>query len=543
LRKLLAVVLALPVLVLVYLSVALHRSAKSRIALAMIVAVTVGGGALGFRAPSGTTAVAPETEPPPQLELTFATRIEVNEAPDAPIHVHFPAAMDQDSVAALLEVDPDTPVQLSWDITSTNLTVRPTGTWEPGALHTITIEAGALQASGRPVAEQIRAVFLTRPATQATIAASELVAGRATIGAEFVIAFDRPIDEPTLALAVEPATEGSFEQVPATEEGVEYRFIPDEPLLPGKLYRVALADGVRDIDGQQVVLAAPLEIQTSTEPTVVRFRPRTRTADVELDATLSVRFSEAMDQGSTAGAWGVTADSAAVAGKVSFAEGDTVLVFDPDAPFANGQTVVMTVGTGARSRIGVPLATAVSSSFTTVAKPAATPTRAPTATASPSSGGGSVGTGNWAAVESYYLKLMNCTRTGGWVSSTGSCSGYGSNGTAPLWIDAGITANVARPYAKMLAVNNLCSHFIGGDPGDRLAAAGYTSYIWAENLGCRSGDPYAAVLGSHLYFQSEKSYSGGHYVNLMNPKYDRAGIGVWVASNRVRLVVDFYHPR
>ena len=51
------------------------------------------------------------------------------------------------------------------------------------------------------------------------------------------------------------------------------------------------------------------------------------------------------------------------------------------------------------------------------------------------------------------------------------------------------------------------------------------------------------MLGSHLFFQSEKSYNGGHYVNLMNSKYDRVGIGVWVSSGRVRLVVDFYHPR
>ena len=53
-----------------------------------------------------------------------------------------------------------------------------------------------------------------------------------------------------------------------------------------------------------------------------------------------------------------------------------------------------------------------------------------------------------------------------------------------------------------------------------------------------------AVLGSHLYFQSERSWSppGGHYVNLMNSQYDRVGIGVWVSSGRVRLVVDFYHP-
>ena len=82
------------------------------------------------------------------------------------------------------------------------------------------------------------------------------------------------------------------------------------------------------------------------------------------------------------------------------------------------------------------------------------------------------------------------------------------------------------------------------DPGDRLRRAGYTSYRWAENLGCRSGNPYSAVLASHRFFQSERSWSplGGHYVNLMNSSYDRAGIGVWVSGGRVRLVVDFYHP-
>ncbi len=95
--------------------------------------------------------------------------------------------------------------------------------------------------------------------------------------------------------------------------------------------------------------------------------------------------------------------------------------------------------------------------------------------------------------------------------------------SAPLALNAGISSNVSRPYAKLLATGNLCDHFIGGNPGDRLRRAGYTSYRWAENLGCRSGNAYSAVLGSHLYFQSEKSYGGGHYVNLMNAAYDRVG--------------------
>jgi uncharacterized protein YkwD len=370
------------------------------------------------------------------------------------------------------------------------------------------------------------------------------------IGTALLVEFDRAIDEQTLHLVSEPLIEGTVEQISDGLDGYQYRFTPSDPLAPNTTYSIQLADGVRDLDGAPVDVGEPYVVHTANVPGVVRFRPRTKTVDVALDTTLSVRFTEAMDQATTRDAWSVTADGTPVAGTVTFAEGDSVLVFEPAVDLGHSQSVVMTVGAGAASRFGVPLGTAISGTFTTVAKPAPTP--APKAATPPpstssgssgSTGGGAVGAGSWAGVESYYLVLMNCTRTGGTVSSTGTCSGGGSNSTAPLWIDAGISSKVARPYAKLLAEGNLCSHFINGNPGDRLKAAGYTSYIWAENLGCRSGDPYSAVLGSHLYFQSEKSYNGGHYVNLMNSKYDRVGIGVWVASGRVRLVVDFYHPR
>jgi uncharacterized protein YkwD len=158
------------------------------------------------------------------------------------------------------------------------------------------------------------------------------------------------------------------------------------------------------------------------------------------------------------------------------------------------------------------------------------------------SGGGGAVSGSWSSVEAYYLKLMNCTRTGGWVTSTGSCSSPGGRAVAPLMLSGPISAKVSRPYAKLLATRGICNHFIGGTPGDRLRRAGFTSYRWGENLGCRSGNPYSAVLGSHLFFQAEKPYNGGHYKNLMNAEYDRAGIGVWVSGGRVRLVVDLYHP-
>jgi hypothetical protein len=152
----------------------------------------------------------------------------------------------------------------------------------------------------------------------------------------------------------------------------------------------------------------------------------------------------------------------------------------------------------------------------------------------------------WLPEELAVLSWTNCTRTGGWVLTDGTCRGYGSGRysayVAPLRYSAGISDLVSRPYSKYLALTNQCSHFLQGNPGDRLRKAGYSGYSWAENIGCRSGYTWArpAVLASHLYFQSEKSTNGGHWRNIKNPALKWIGIGVWKYSGRVRLVEDFY---
>jgi uncharacterized protein YkwD len=450
--------------------------------------------------------------------------------------------MDETSVAAHLEVDPPTPVALSWDEARTLLTVRPTGAWDTSRFHTVTVQAGALAETGRPLSTPVRAAFLTRAPTGAALVATETFGDRVKVTTAFELSFDHPVDLDTLdgGLITQPQIDGTFERL-GRRTGALWRFTPSAPLALDTTYTVALAAKVRDAQGAALSDAVMLDVRTTAAPSVVRFRPTNRTAAVAWDQTLSVRFSEPMDRAATAAAFKATAGGKAIAGSVSWAENNTVLVFNPTANFGYSQKIEMLVDGGARSAAGVPLPAATSVSFATAARPAPPPPPRPRAVTIPS-GGGAIGSSGWAAVESYYLNLMNCTRTGGWVTSGGDCSSPGGRNVAPLALDAGITASVARPYAKLLAERNLCSHFIGGNPGNRLRAAGYASYRWAENLGCRSGDPYAAVLGSHLFFQSEQSYNGGHYVNLMNAAYDRVGIGVWVSGGRVRLVVDFYHP-
>ena len=117
-----------------------------------------------------------------------------------------------------------------------------------------------------------------------------------------------------------------------------------------------------------------------------------------------------------------------------------------------------------------------------------------------------------------------------------------TRGFSAIFLSTGISSRVARPYARLLATTGQCSHYADGGPDDRLRRAGYTNYTWGENIGCRSGNPYSAVLATHLFFQSERSYNGGHYRNLMDPDFSRVGIGVAVSGGRVRLVIDFYHP-
>jgi uncharacterized protein YkwD len=561
LRKLAAAALAVPILAVVYATTLLRRSIAARVGLAL------GGGALlglgilaAVSGPAAVVTARPETSPAPLPEAAFTTRVRLGMPTDAALTVVFSRPMDPASVAAALEVRPAARLSLAWNASLTELTVRPAGAWEPGTYYTLTVGTAARDRDGRPLAEPVRQAFVVRAATAGRIVASGVVGERIRLDAEIVFAFDRPIDVGTFAstLRIEPAVDGRFllpdgttvaaadlAEVARGRVGDRLVFRPSALLAPDTTYRFAVDGTVRDVEGAPIGTMAPLEVRTVAAPAVVRFRPRDGTTGVDRGTNVSVRFSQAMDRASTSAAFSVTVDGRRVDGARRWAEGDTVLVVDLASDLPYGATVVLAVDGSARSAAGAPLAAPATATFKVEPKPAPPPVR--TATRSSGSGGSSSsstgsGSATWYAVETYYLRLLNCTRTGGLVSSSGSCSGAGSGSLRALLLDAGISSKVARPYAKLLATGGICSHFADGDPGDRLRRAGYTNYVWGENVGCRSGDPYAAVLASHLYFQAEQSWNGGHWQNIMNPAYDRVGIGVWVASGRVRLVVDFYHP-
>jgi Big-like domain-containing protein len=545
LRRYAAAALSVPVLALVYLPLVFRRSA-ARASLAVVVGAALGLGVIGLFRPAATEAT-PQHELVPLTNASFGTALQTGLAPDAPISVSFSTPMDRRSVESSLRVEPSTAVRVTWDASATSLTVHPATSWTTGTYHTVTIDAGAMAANGRPLSGPIRSAFLTRDATAASIEATKLRGRQALLSTAFVLAFDQPVDSATLEanLLVEPAIAGTLEPAERSSAGRRFVFRPLAALAPNTVYRLRLGPGVRDASGAPLSAAPSLVVRTAVAPSVVRFRPHNQAKAIERSALLSVRFTQTMDRRSTKAALRVTIDGRLVKGTTRFAENGTVLVFNPSVDLPFGKVVTVGVGATAKSATGLSLAQARTIRFRTVPRPAAQPSGGRSGGSPPPSGGGGAGGGTWRAVETYYLRLMNCTRTGGWVTSSGRCSSPGGRSVAALWIDRGISSAVARPYARLLATRGACDHYIGGSPGDRLRRAGYTSYIWAENLGCRSGNPYTAVLGSHRFFQDERYDSDptDHYTNLMNPDYDRVGLGVWVAHGNVRLVVDFYHPR
>ena len=413
-RKLTAALLAVPIIAALYVPVLVRRSVAARIGLAIGVGGIVAIGALGLISPTRITATKPLPPIVPLTQAAFTSAIAADQELDATVDLAFSGPMDQRSVAAAIDISPRTAVHLAWDATGSRLTVVPTTSWLPGTYYTVTVPAGTLGDSGRPMAVPARAVFLTRQATTGRIAATLTAGEEVPVTTGFSFTFDRPVAIGAVrkALSIDPPLRGALNLAPSAGGTSTFVFTPVELLRTSTQYTVGVGNLV-DASGVPVEAVPAISVKTTAAPEVVRFRPEHSTQTVARSAKLSVRFSQSMDQATTKAAWVVTANGKAVAGSVSFAEKDTVLVFKPKDLLPYGAEIMLLVNNSATSAAGAPLAEARSIRFRVEPQPAPPAPRSSGGGGSSSGGGGSsVGGGSWAAVETYYLRLMNCTRTG-----------------------------------------------------------------------------------------------------------------------------------
>jgi hypothetical protein len=536
-RGIIATALALPVLGLAQLEVLVRRSIIGQMAAVGVATVLIVGGLMVFL-PGRSASAFPATKFDPRAPSAINPTITSDMALDAPVQIQFTKPMDGISVAATLQIEPMASVDLKWDASGEILSLVPKPFWGAYTYYTVEIGASARDRNGLTLGQPVHTMFLTGPLTSATITPTVTVGKEMSPTTGFQIAFTRPVKLDTVIarFGISPVVQGAMTGDDPTDTASQvFTFTPSQPLAPGTSYTVTFFDELaRDAKGVQILPVTPLTAKTVSGPAVVRFRPRDKSTGVATDQVVSVRFTTAMDTESTAAAFSLKVNGKPVEGKIEWAERNTVLVFTPTSVFPIGAKVVAAVADTALGANGMKLQAASSGTFTVV-KPYITKGK---------NGGVIIGTAPWATAEKFVLSMINCTRTGGWIISSGACSSYGHH-TLPaqpkLFMDSGIQARVARPFAKYLADHNVLLHLADGTVRSRFIRGGYTSPTFGENIGAPRSLT-SGLISEHMFFQNEYPCECEHYLNIMYPRFDRVGVGIWITNGRIRMVSNFYHP-
>ena len=554
-RKTAAAVLALPVDGLGRAATWLRRSARIQ-GMMVSVAITLVVGVLLVGLPATPVAGQPMPTFAPLAPQADAHSPESGLALDVPFQIQFTKPMNEGSVEAALRIDPKVDVEFRWDATGQMLSLVPNPHWEPTTNYQISVSNAASDQEGLVLSTPVQTSFQSGSLTAGMITATRMVGDLSSPTTAFQLTFTRPVKLGTVlaSLGINPPLDvGIVGDDPTDVASQVFTMTPKVALKTDTTYFVTMAEGGVDSSGSALQTVAPLQIRTLATPAVQTFRPASGTKTYDTNQLISLRFTVAMDEKSTESALTVLANGRAVAGSTSWSEEDTVLAFAPRRSFAIGTSVTVKLSVIARSTGGLHVAAATSATFL-VSTPqsraiAITKSKIPvtggqiTKSKIPLTGGQGTSSAPYKDMERYYLSLMNCTRTGGWVTSSGDCSTQ-TRHTLPaqgaLALDDGISNNVSRPYAAQLADSGLLTHNLNGTtPYGRLAAAGYGSGSWGENIASAGNAGASGMIMVETFYQNESGCRCAHYLNIMNRNFHRAGVGIWV-SRGVRVVIDFY---
>jgi hypothetical protein len=465
---------------------------------------------------------------------------------DVALQIRFTKPMNESTVESALTISPTVGVAFNWDALGQVLSLAPDPHWQPSTDYTVQVSANASDHEGLGLTAPITTSFRSGPLTSGQIAATKTVDGLAAPTTTFQVTFSRPVKLATvlMRLAIDPPVEATVAGDDPTDAASQvFTLTPKVPLATNTPYHVGFVDGGTDAASSQLQPVLPLDITTLQAPSVVKVTPQGGTFSYDTHQVISVVFSVPMDEKSTAAALSIKANGRAIPGSTVWTQDDTVLVFSPRHSYYLGSTIVVGVATSARSTGGLTMKDAVRSTFVVTTPRGRRLIGKITGTKIPWIGGIASSSAPWHSAEMYYLSLLNCTRTGKWVTSTGLCSTQTHHtlpAQAALPYRSDIADGAARPYARELAIRNALTHTLDGTTiRTRLAAAGIYPSTYGENISSPGNASASGMIAAELFFQNEYWNRGGHYANIMNPKYRSVGVGVWQQLGRTRVVIDF----
>ncbi len=140
----------------------------------------------------------------------------------------------------------------------------------------------------------------------------------------------------------------------------------------GQSSSITLSDGAlsntlaQEIPATWVGDSVQVTTVDTAPPTVIATSPIANATGVAINTTIRVTFSEAMNTTSAQSAFSI---SPTVSGSRSWNFNNDVMTFTPAANLSCNKTYTVTIGTGAKDLVGLPLANAYIWSFTTLLPP------------------------------------------------------------------------------------------------------------------------------------------------------------------------------
>ena len=167
------------------------------------------------------------------------------------ISIGFSSPMNRADVESAFAISPTVEGELAWS--SDTLVFTPTQRLEPGARYTVSL-VGAHDARGNRLAGDISFSFTTRAGAQVVKLSPANGAKNVDLD-EAHLWFSQPMDPESTraALRIESADGQVITGRSAwNEAGTQLRFTFENPLPAGETFRITLADGAQDLDGNAV---------------------------------------------------------------------------------------------------------------------------------------------------------------------------------------------------------------------------------------------------------------------------------------------------
>jgi hypothetical protein len=152
-------------------------------------------------------------------------------------------------------------------------------------------------------------------------------------------------------------------------------------------------------------------------------------------------------------------------------------------------------------------------------------------------------------LQRFALSLVNCARTGGYVTASGRCDRhpakrYRSRYRKPLKLSETISERVAEPLAAKCRRLGRCGHHLTASYRTRFRRVGIRTRHVGEALGWGGQSARQSIIGSFRVMQREKlhpspTWGRWHWRYIKDPDFRRVGIGIARRGSRTYIVYDF----